>query len=214
MIYSFNEIDAMAKWAARGAGLPWGLAEEAGKAVRWICAKGLPGADALAHVLELNRGRSYEQLAPLSTDGVWEARSGSLCPLIAGAALSDLADDIAKGREIVLGRAAKPILLSGYLAPMARRYGGSVTLRWKEGTIRVSRQGVGLGGSAVHADYAQNIRCFASSSDTLLFKSERPGNDIAPATWEKLTGFMTLYLAPNTEASRMAGAGAGDSDND
>ena len=214
MIYSFNEIDAMAKRAARGAGLPWGLAEEAGKAVRWVCANGLPGADALAHVLELNRGRSYDQLAPVSTDGVWEARCGSLCPLIAGAVLSDLAEDIAHGREIVLGRVAHPVLLSGYLAPITRRYGGTVTLRWQEGTICVSRQGVGLGGSAGHADHAENIRCFASDSDMALFNPETPGNDIALATWEKLTGFMTLYLAPDTEASRMAGAGGGGSDND
>ena len=204
----------MAKRAARGAGLSWGLAEEAGKAVRWMCANDLPGADALAHVLELNRSRSYDQLAPVSTDGVWEARCGSLCPLITGPALSDLAEDIAHGREIVLGRVAHPILLSGYLAPIARRYGRTVTLRWQEGTICVSRQGVGLGGGAIYAHSAQTIRCFASDSDTVLFTPETPGNDIAPAIWEKLTGFMTLYLAPDTEASRMAGAGGGGSDND
>lgn len=214
MICSFNEIDAMAKRAARGAGLPWGLAEEAGKAVRWACANGLPGADALACVLELNRTRPYDQLAPLSTDGVWQAASGCLCPLIAGAALSDLADDIVNGREIILGRVAKPILLSGYLAPMARKYERTITLHWTDGTISVSRQGVGLDGKAVNAPDAENIRCFASDSDMVLFHPERPGNDISPATWEKLTAFMTLYLAPDTDASRLAGAGASGSDND
>jgi hypothetical protein len=35
MMRSLNEIEAMAKRAVRGAGLAWGLAEEAGKALRW-----------------------------------------------------------------------------------------------------------------------------------------------------------------------------------
>ena len=214
MIYSLNEIDAMAKRAARGAGLSWGLAEEAGKAVRWMSANGLPGADALAHILELNQDHSYDQLAPISTDGVWQARSGSLSPLIVGAALSDLADEIANGREIILGKVTKPILLSGYLAPIARKHGCNVTLQWQDGMVCVSRQGLGLNGSAVHALYAENIHCAISDSPIVLFNPERPGNDVEPATWERLTEFMTVYLAPDTEASRIAGAGAGVSDND
>ena len=43
MTFSLNEIEAIGKRAARGAGLPWGLAEEAGKAARWLTARGLPG---------------------------------------------------------------------------------------------------------------------------------------------------------------------------
>ncbi|NND22495.1 MAG: DUF3726 domain-containing protein, partial [Silicimonas sp.] len=38
MSYSLNEVEATAKKAARGAGYPWGLAEEAAKATRWLCA--------------------------------------------------------------------------------------------------------------------------------------------------------------------------------
>ena len=34
MSFSLNEIEAMGRRAARGAGLHWGIAEEAGKAVR------------------------------------------------------------------------------------------------------------------------------------------------------------------------------------
>ncbi len=51
MSWSLNEIEGLARKAARGSGLSWGLAEEAGKATRWLCAAGLPGADALAGLL-------------------------------------------------------------------------------------------------------------------------------------------------------------------
>ena len=40
MSYSLNEFEALALKAARGAGLPWGLAEEAGKAVRILSSFG------------------------------------------------------------------------------------------------------------------------------------------------------------------------------
>ena len=36
MNVSMNEVESMAKTAARGAGYSWGLAEEAGKATRWL----------------------------------------------------------------------------------------------------------------------------------------------------------------------------------
>ena len=48
MNWSLNELDAMARKAARGAGYSWGLAEEAGRATRWLAAAGLPGPMCLA----------------------------------------------------------------------------------------------------------------------------------------------------------------------
>ena len=52
MTPSFGEIQSTALKAARGAGLPWGLCEEAGAAVRWCWVHGLDGIGALAAVLE------------------------------------------------------------------------------------------------------------------------------------------------------------------
>ena len=92
MTYALNEIEAMGKRAARGVGCDWGIAEEAAKAVRWLAMHRLPGPELLADLLTLNDGRSYADLAPVTVEGVWEATSGSLCPLVAGAALADRAE--------------------------------------------------------------------------------------------------------------------------
>ena len=54
---------------------------------------------------------------------------------MAGQVVED--DDIANGREIVLRRVAKPILLSGYLAPITRKYERNITLNWRR-TARFS----------------------------------------------------------------------------
>ncbi len=49
--WSLGEISALAIKAVRGSGLPWGLAEEAGWALRWLGRAGQPGPAALARAL-------------------------------------------------------------------------------------------------------------------------------------------------------------------
>ena len=52
MSFSVGEVGALAVKAVRGAGQTWGVAEEAGWAVRWLARAALPGAAALARALE------------------------------------------------------------------------------------------------------------------------------------------------------------------
>ncbi len=63
MICSLNEIEALARKAARGGGMSWGLAEEAGKAVRWLSDNGFPGPWLLSKLLLQNDGKPYSELA-------------------------------------------------------------------------------------------------------------------------------------------------------
>jgi hypothetical protein len=67
MLFSLNEIEAQLRKAARGAGLPWGLAEEAGKAARWLAMHGIDGLPASAALFEQNDGRPYDELAPMES---------------------------------------------------------------------------------------------------------------------------------------------------
>ena len=87
MSYSLNEIEALSKKAARGAGLSWGMSEEAAKATRWLVSHGLPAARLLADLLNQTDRVDRGGLAPVSFDGVWQAKSGQLCPLASGAAV-------------------------------------------------------------------------------------------------------------------------------
>jgi len=59
MLCSLNEIEAQLRKAARGAGLSWGLAEEAGKAGRWLAMHGIDALPAFAALYEQNDGRPY-----------------------------------------------------------------------------------------------------------------------------------------------------------
>ena len=54
MSWSLGETSALAIKAVRGAGEPWGVAQEAGWAVRWLARAGMPGVSALARAIEAN----------------------------------------------------------------------------------------------------------------------------------------------------------------
>ena len=52
MSWSLGEIRSLSIKAARGAGMTWGLAEEAGFSVCWLEERGWPGVEALSGYLE------------------------------------------------------------------------------------------------------------------------------------------------------------------
>jgi hypothetical protein len=74
---SLNEIDSQLRKAARGAGLPWGLAEEAGKAARWLEMHGIACLPVFAALFERNDGRNYDEIAIMPAEGLWRAKGGT-----------------------------------------------------------------------------------------------------------------------------------------
>ena len=76
MTFSLNEIEAMAKGAARGAGFDWGIAEETGKSVRWLAARGLPGPELLIKTLKRTESITYSVAAPNINREPWMAPGG------------------------------------------------------------------------------------------------------------------------------------------
>ena len=78
IVVSLAEIDAMGRKAARGAGYAWGMAEEAGRAARWLAAYRLPGPQRLAALLATCDGLLADYV-PLNTELPWRSTGGKLC---------------------------------------------------------------------------------------------------------------------------------------
>lgn len=213
---SLNEIEAMGKRAARGAGLSWGLAEEAGKAARWLTVRGYPGVEQLADILTRNDKQNYPELAPVDVDGIWQAPVGRLCPLITGAALCDRAAEIADGRVIELGETAQPLLLAPYVAGAVKLTGVAMSIGWDDMVMTLTPEGVALDGNqnALTAKSTDNLCCrHVEQPGAPITLVNAPPVAIDDATWSRLAAFAQRTFAPATEASRLSGAGAGLSDN-
>ncbi len=216
MTYSMNEITAICKRAARGAGLSWGLAEEAGYAARWLACHNLPGPEVLAAHLSQIDGAGYDQLCPQDTADLWQAKGGTLCPLITGAALCDLAATLATGREVTLGRISHPLLLLPFVAAAAQHQGTQLSLTWQGVTAEIGpelRLAVS-DGAALTPVAATRVRITAGHSGAGDPVPRKNRGEISPEAARILGALGHRTYAPDTPESRLSGAGAGLSDND
>ncbi|CTQ31339.1 DUF3726 domain-containing protein [Jannaschia rubra] len=213
---SRNEVAALCMKAARGAGMSWGLAEEAGFAAAWLVQHGFDGPRYLHAYLAEAQGRAWSDLCPTVAPGEWRAPEGrTLCPVSLGATLCDhatLAEGLAEGCPLRIGPVDHPVLLVPFLATIAGAADIRIELEWADGSVCI-------GGDP--GDLAGAMDGLAGSAALSL--TARPGPARAPAaaasppidadTIAALNALAMRTTVPPSEASR-AGAGSTASDND
>ncbi|MEM6666497.1 MAG: DUF3726 domain-containing protein [Pseudomonadota bacterium] len=217
MDVSLNEVEAMAKKAARGAGYPWGLAEEAARATRWLCAHDLEGCAALADLLDRIDGANLADAAPHLTntgahltDTGWIANGDWLCPIQTGAAMADRAVDITS-QPFRLGPVAAPLLLLPFAGLVVQASDGTVTVSWDGATATTDGADVTFEGSQTpHCNGAVVKRGGTLATPLPRRARAAPSSHI----WQRLNNYAHRTYAPATEESRQRGAGSGGSDTD
>lgn len=206
MSYSLNEVQALAKRASRGAGYSWGLAEEAGVAVRWLSYFGLDGPLQLAMLLSAVDGRDLSGFRPTSLTGPWEGSSDSMCALASGATLSDCAQRIKNEDDIVLHNVLNPALLSAFAGHVARQIGAPVELTWDQSRIVTDGHNLSVEGLDEAQTTAAAVTCRKSASKIDGLPHLRRA-EITPDTLKQLNAFAHRTYVPATEESRIRGAG-------
>ncbi len=206
---TLSETQALCAKAMRGAGHPWALADEAGRAAAWLAGHGLPGATL---ILRLAQGPAGA--APEPAVGHW-ASPGPLCPVRAGVALADHArlPEGPRGPGLRLGRVVHPGLLLPFAALTARLAGTGLALHFGADPLLIGAGGT-LSGPAAGL-------CAMTGADLTLApavvpegKAPRVPLPNVPATvWQALERLALRTTVPPSATSR-GGAGAAGSDND
>lgn len=208
MNLSLNEIEATAKRAVRGAGYPWGVAEDASKSTRWLCRNGHDGVAALAVLLDQDFACSADH-RPHATDETWRG-AGDLCPLVTGAFLSDCAQSLRSG-PITMQRVAVPLLILPFAANAALELRCCVRVEM-DGHVAMT-DGDNLLCADMLPELAERITVHTSEAvPSLRPRSAQMNPD--PGSWDRLAALAHRTYAPATRESRLRGAGAGLSDND
>lgn len=206
-----NEVEALAKKAARGAGYPWGLAEEAGKAVRWLCAADIDGCAALAQLLTESDGTTLSNRAP-RPEASWTSPGNRLCSLLTGVALSDFADTLVD-EDIHLKNVAQPILLAPFAGLSAQCLDAPVSLEWERASVATDGETVAISGDIGAASANVIVKAGAhleqGKAQPICSRADPDADTLAT-----LNRLAHRTYAPATDASRLSGAGAGLSDND
>ena len=212
---SRNEIETLCLKAARGAGMAWGLAEEAGFAAGWLAAQGIDGAAALcAHL---------QTFAPgvIAVQGRhWQATGRApLCPIALGAALDDhaLLDASPATAPVTFGPVSHPVLLVAHLARLARASATSLMLTWPDGKVTIPVSGAVETAALTALSRVEVVPLgLAVAATTTPSPAFAPATAILPLGAATLAALNLLALqttVPASDTSRR-GAGAAASDND
>ena len=153
MLCSLNEIQMLATKAARGAGLPWGLADEAGRAARWLEARGLAGLAALDGALDGLSAPEWRRCFPIPSGSAWRAESEAIDGLLAGMTIADRAGQsrpFAGDGTLILAAVRWPLLAIPFLAGVAQLRGERLTV-----SFGPDRPVIGIGNEFVSASCRQ-----------------------------------------------------------
>jgi len=213
--HTLSEIETYVRKAAQATGLSWGIAEEAGKAARWLAAFDRPGVEVtFAHLQQLN-GKDYRQLAPVDFDDIWRAHGDYLCPIITGAALADCSYQMLTGTTFRLGPIAFPILLAAMIGQAARYHRVTFTTSWGGVSISCHENGISIEGKIdeLLVARADSVKCVQSRDTNPQSLPSTLARDVDSDAWVAIDKLAFKTYAPATAESR-AGAGAGLTDND
>lgn len=186
MSYSLGEIEAHCRKAARGAGFTWGEAEEAGHAVRRLCAAGLPGAEALLAYLTARESTYVPHTA---------------CPIKRGCTMLD-------STKTPTGPCHTPLLLLPFVSSLAQERGQALALTG-QGFQALAGPDGGL--HLLRASETEPQITIAPATAPNAHLVWRAG--CSQATYSALDRFCARLYAPETDSRREAGAGAGDDGN-
>ena len=221
MGWSLGESGALALKAARGAGFSWGVAEEAAQAVVWLHERGHPGVAALCAYLDMKERRD--------ADGA--SADGAACPIATGCAIIDGIHDLPDGgnKVVALGVVHAPLLLLPFVAipgdgamDLKMDMGGTAlgfgdaraisdAISAGDAAHRCANQGCTVAGLVARAPCILRVR--EGGAKVAPVTCDRVGDGFA-CCMARLADFAGRTYAPATSSSRLAGAGAGLTDND
>lgn len=236
---SLGETEALVMRAGRGAGLSWGQAQEAGRAVVRLAAAGLPAVTWLASALPKIQATPYAGRCPgnpfdlsgavankPSPDTAPGVRPG-LCPVALGCGLADALPINARrcGTAVFEFESVwSPALIAGFLLPVAKRLGLSVRLKFNQ-TEMVTMHGlISSNGDpqCLSIEQAEHVLVILKLSDdtehaAMLATDSSPGMtrcEIDDQVYAQLQAYAYKTYVPSTAVTRAEGAGAGLTDND
>ena len=210
-MFSLSEIESQCKKATRGAGLSWGIAEEAGILARNLCEVGLPGPDAI-----------YKNLKCFDDSEVTCVKSSTDMLVINGRPLSGLLVGIfvvdrlylaEKGRSWSLGTVVGPLAIVGILLRLTET-NYSFFLEWENCKVQLTNTGFKISGRNTNPQKVEEISIHIKKSEQISKVHFFETCIVSDFVWAELSRMAERTYVTASETSRDRGAGAGILDYD
>lgn len=227
---SSNELRTVLRKAAVGAGLPLGLAEDLGEAAVWMASVGLaPVPICLAALEALDRRESGAARYDERARTIVGATGGSLSACHAAGAVVDLLAleaDSDQPRAVALEAVDAPVIVLASLAVGGQAQGLTLAAEWRAAG-RGHRSAVCAGSDLILVDGDPPDR--PADMTVRLIPAHHPDGDatgrrlspdparrasVEDMDWRRLQVLAVRTFVPESETSRLSGAGAGVVDRD
>lgn len=208
--------------AVIGAGYSNGVAQDLSRAGAWLCTKGIDGAALLLDVLEQTANKPN---VSVDGDGVYNFKD--VCILSSGPSIIDILVSEAKESNeghVELSNIYAPHLLIGLAANATKEFNVKIEILFSSiETITLSPLSLNFKDTKLQSGMDAVLKCSALEQTNTLKQDGKSSGEkskarnpisIPESTIQALNIFAAKTYVPATEESRLAGAGAGLTDND
>ena len=227
MNYSLNELESTMHKAIIGAGHSTGVAQDLSRAAGWLCTQGIDGAALLLDVLGQP---AIKPSVSIGNDGNYEFKD--VCILSSGPSIIDIlvsesksSSDGTKESQVHLSNIYAPGLLIALAANATQEFRVQIEILFSSGeTIVLSQPTMGASQNLKDIELQTGVDAVLKCSVSEVSNTSVQGEEtidvegkpisISESTIQLLNTFAAKTYVPATEASRIAGAGAGLTDND
>ena len=205
---SFNEIFTTVRKASVGAGCPFGMAEDIGRAAVWLHRNGIAGTEAaLAALEDVPQGSAL----PAADGSVLVFRDARAAVCATGAIDMLVAGSV---REIGLRNTDAPMLVVGLAGARAVQDDLSFRLVVGGAVVAVDGSARGLDSLTVSPGMDLNIALADGQTDRVPESQPTAPARVDEVAWSRCEQLARRTYVPATEESRLKGAGGSHTDND
>lgn len=213
--YSIGEIESLILKACRGSGMSWGLSEEGARAAGILSMLGLPGLDSFARLLPKLARVEHASVKPEFNSNRCTSNGEFLCPVYAGAWLLDTPSLLTDTQGSVdFAMLADPLIFSAFALQGAIQHDRSINLVADNQSTRCLNGAIENGSVLTEFATTTDLELRSSVAAPAALHITHHRGTCTTESLHTLEQFAHKTYVPASEASRLAGAGAGLTDND
>ena len=201
---TLSEIDTISKRATRGAGFSWGIAEEVGKNMRLLELYGLAGIKNLNKFLINYKEKQYQKITIISDTNI--ADRYPFCPIILGTNFIDQVNLLDTKTNIKISNVAFPILFLPFVSRASEIIGKKIYIKIEEKEFLMNLN------QSIYSNYLKNE--ILENCKTINISFIDNNNSFNENEWNELYKLSENTFVEESESLKIAGAGAGLTDND
>jgi|TARA_B100001142_G_C14138519_1_gene579699 hypothetical protein len=201
---SLSEIETVSKRSSKATGFSWGIAEEIGKNIRILEMFGLSGIKNLNYYFKVRNVKKFEKLNLIDKEN--KTPKEEFCPIIAGISFLDQVRSLESFSVINFEKIAYPLLFLPFVSRASEIIGKKIKLKIDNKLFLLNfnnsiysnslNEGIIERGNIVSVNFEENKDSFEEEE------------------WKNLYKLSENTFVEESESLKVAGAGAGLTDND